>query len=499
MYFYSKYKKQLKLAFFLVIFLLVICCIIARYINLNADFPRGVSSSGDLYTDEGGYARNSIAYTITGKLYVTGDFNSVVNCPVLPIIQILIFKIFGMSFVSARTINATFGVLIIILMFLFMKKYKNIYTALLCILLLSTNFLFFSFNRIALLETPTVFFAFLSTYLIYRADNKYPIRYAVFAGISASLCILTKFSGSFIIPIILYILIVKKTDLKTKLHQLIAGILTVMSVMAVYFATLVKPYYKDFVYFNSGQLSSNLKHTLGDYIQYFKLGIIRLSCVEGKIFRSPHVIYVLAVLVILMLFIKSFRKDIIYVVSIIWILLYEIELAIHDYFPERYYVVFIVPIIMIVGCIWNYIYVNKRTKILAVIFSIFIILLGGYNFTKIVKYTLNPTFSYYNISEDIKKIINTSDSPNKIIMGQEANTISIQNHVFAVNNLWGTYNLDNRIKLYRPSFYLTMPGLKMETETLEKYYNIELIKEYDVFNNYYTGEPVSLYRLIRKQ
>lgn len=143
MYFYSKYKKQLKLAFFLVIFLLVICCIIARYINLNADFPRGVSSSGDLYTDEGGYARNSIAYTITGKLYVTGDFNSVVNCPVLPIIQILIFKIFGMSFVSARTINATFGVLIIILMFLFMKKYKNIYSPFVYFIIIYQFFILF--------------------------------------------------------------------------------------------------------------------------------------------------------------------------------------------------------------------------------------------------------------------------------------------------------------------------------------------------------------------
>ncbi len=495
---YNKYRKQIEVIICMILLSIIAVSIIGRFVNLNADFPKSMDWSGDLYTDEGGYARNAIAFILTGKWYVAGDFNSLVNCPVLPLVQIAVFKVFGMSFVSARAINASSSVLLILVVFLFMKKHKGFRTALLCTLILSTNFFFFSFNRLALLETPAVFFAFLSVYLISDRNKEFSITYTILAGLSATLCVLIKYSGVFVLPVLIYIIFSKETNLKNKIYQSLIGIMTFIASMVIYLIVLVRPYYNDFDYFNSGQLSSNLKCSMYQYLCFFKEAIKQMSCIESSVFRRPNLILISMIFLALLLLIKHFREDFVFVSSLIWILGYAIELSIHNYFPPRYYIILIVPYVLIIGCIWSYIFEFKSKKIIGLICAMIIVLISTHNFIKIIKYTLEPKFTYYNMSLDIAKIINADNSPNKTIMGQEANTVAIQSNTFAVNNKWGTYNLEKRIKVYNPGYYLSVPGLKMETNTLSKYYKIELIKKYDVFDNYYTGEPVCLYKLTKK-
>jgi len=82
--------------------LIIYLFVLLRFINLDADFPQGITTSAALYTDEGWYSNAAIYYIVTGNWYNPGDPNLIVNQPVGQIIQAVMFSSLGMSLSTAR-------------------------------------------------------------------------------------------------------------------------------------------------------------------------------------------------------------------------------------------------------------------------------------------------------------------------------------------------------------------------------------------------------------
>src|ERR1700710_1588577 len=77
-----------------------------RFFHLDADFPLGISWSGDLYTDEGWYANAAIRDIVSGEWYLPGDFNPAVTLPVGQLLQRAAFGVFGLGLIPARLTGA---------------------------------------------------------------------------------------------------------------------------------------------------------------------------------------------------------------------------------------------------------------------------------------------------------------------------------------------------------------------------------------------------------
>ena len=94
--------------------LIILFFVLLRFINLDADFPQGITTSAALYTDEGWYSNAAINYIISGNWYIPGHPNLVVNQPVGQIIQAIMFSILGMSLSTARLTIVLFFIFLII-------------------------------------------------------------------------------------------------------------------------------------------------------------------------------------------------------------------------------------------------------------------------------------------------------------------------------------------------------------------------------------------------
>ena len=113
---------------------------------------------------------------------------------------------------------------------------------------------------------------------------------------------------------------------------------------------------------------------------------------------------------------------------------------------------------------------------------------------------MNSIENRESMSEDIKTTINSQGEGDKVLLGLFANTISMATGIFSVEDRIGPESLSFRVERYSPTHYVSIGEMEAEIrEVLDPGYDIFLIKTYDVFNNYYTGEPVFFYELVRRE
>ena len=172
----------------------------------------------------------------------------------------------------------------------------------------------------------------------------------------------------------------------------------------------------------------------------------------------------------------------------------------YNYNPPSYYVSNAIPI-TVLNAIWiDYVlrkHVHRFVKCSILVLYIAFITTNIYN---IFTYMQSPKYSFLSMSKEIRRVISSEDNTS-ILMGGFANSISLANGVFSVNDDLGTENLDQKIKRYHPKYYVSM-GKYSESgrgNVLDRFYKVELISTFDVFDNYYNHKPVFFYRLRDKR
>jgi 4-amino-4-deoxy-L-arabinose transferase-like glycosyltransferase len=119
------------------------------------------------------------------------------------------FKFLGLGIIQARLVSVISGFLLLIFMYVIIKKIINEKTALCAMLLLACNPLFILSARMVRQEMMITFFGFLAiglAILSYKQKN----TYAFFAGFFAACAVLVHLNGLFIILAVLGIYTIKK-------------------------------------------------------------------------------------------------------------------------------------------------------------------------------------------------------------------------------------------------------------------------------------------------
>ncbi len=149
---------------------LVFLCVAVRLVALNADPSPWLSWSTGLYTDEGYYTLDARHEALFGTP-APGNFHDRLLSPLLSLLQQGVFAVFGTGLLQVRLLSVVFGLLTIWVFWLALRRAYDVRTADLGALFLGLAPPFALYNRLALQETPTVFWLVLAFALWVRSGR----------------------------------------------------------------------------------------------------------------------------------------------------------------------------------------------------------------------------------------------------------------------------------------------------------------------------------------
>ena len=98
-----------------------------HFVHLKADFPNHSPwMDWSKYTDEGWYGDAAIRHYQLGHWNVPGDFNPAAALPVWPALEMVVFRVTGVSLAAARALTvAVFGLSPGVLLWLLVRRWSS--------------------------------------------------------------------------------------------------------------------------------------------------------------------------------------------------------------------------------------------------------------------------------------------------------------------------------------------------------------------------------------
>lgn len=176
----------------------------AHFVHLSADLPnRTPWIDGAKTTDEGWYAGAAVHHFIDGHWYLPGSFNPAVSIPVWPAILAVWFQFTGVGMVPARVLMLLFYAASLFFMCLLVRRYSPGPAWAAALLLMAVNPYCFVFDRLSILEPLVVFWLLFALWIADRTSLEATARHLLL-GVVVVLMVLTKTTGAFLVPAILY-------------------------------------------------------------------------------------------------------------------------------------------------------------------------------------------------------------------------------------------------------------------------------------------------------
>jgi hypothetical protein len=194
-----------------------------------------------------------------------------------------------------------------------------------------------------------------------------------------------------------------------------------------------------------------------------------------------------------------FRANVLARTSAIWVLAFWLMLSVTSYQPSRYFVVVLVPLVMLFGVAMAQIgdvFSTRRSATAVRVAVVGCVLV--YNAARIAEYLRHPMHSFAHMAREVGDIVNSASTSRQpgALLGTMAASVSLESGITAISPEYGTRNLETRIATDCPTYLITLqaPG-EDEDRALSSDYVIEPVKEYRVFGNYFEHRPVRLSRL----
>jgi 4-amino-4-deoxy-L-arabinose transferase-like glycosyltransferase len=475
----------------LVIIALLLGLALIRIVNLEADFPPGINWSGDLYTDEGIYTSAALEHSTTGQWYRPNDYSAAVSQPVGHLVHRLVFALFGTSLFAARLTIILCFIQILILFYLLSSRFANEMTAFVVAGLLVTNFYLFAFSRLAILDYIMVYFIVVAL-AIALLSPKITYSTVILAGVCLALATLTKYSAIVGIPPILYIIWARTptNGIKQRVFMMAIPGIVCLSLVFLYLAWAKTQYPLDFQNFQDA-LSLRSETSL------IRILLNPLRALRAAA-QNDYLIAIVAFVFIpfSLLKIPSYRSSLWVQALCIWIVAYFLLLSTLNYHPPRYFIMFTLPMVALVGIALTTLFHNSQHRALRILAPALIALLLGLNLYRVTAYLLQPEFTFVNMARDVARIMrqDSSEAEPRLI-GNFAASLSLANGIPYVNLGFSNRPLSLRVATYHPTHLIVLRDELDFVKELEEWYSLEPLQSWDVFHNYKEGQPVELYKL----
>lgn len=469
--------------------------ILLRIFHVEADFPSGITWSGVLYTDEGWYSNGAIHKYLLNQWYLPGDFNPIVNMPVFHLIQFGMFRIFGLSIITARMTVVVFTLFSFLIVYQFVRKTSTRLTANLVLLLLSVNFFLFAYSRLAILEIPMTCLAMLSIVLANGFSNRYPTTMSVVSAAVLLLAIFVKPTAIFMLPPLLFVISTREGALSRRVRNCFFVLLVVGGGILGHYWIGMRWFRSDYMYFTSLNISSRISFHISTIVKNALQIIWQMRMMETTVVVT---LFMLLPITLVVGKIKSRLLNI----ALVWMGSYIALLSLTAYHPPRFFLPLIIPVIIIFSVIiTHYLHASSTRRLAQYGVVILCALIIMSNMIRNLGYIRSLQYSFVNMGKHIQERLKSYGTEHILIVGHFADSISLLTQIPGMNSHLGTGDLAWRLRAYQPLYYITLGEARsdtLESKTLQTYYDMDLVSSYDVFGNYYGGKKVYLYALKNK-
>jgi hypothetical protein len=469
-----------------------------HFVHLSADFPNNSPwVDWSKYTDEGWYGDAAIRHYLTGHWYWKGDFNPAVALPMWPAMELVWFKFTGVSAASARSLTVlVFGFTLLVFDRL-IERHTRPHTARggaalaapIAAVLLCSNTLLFVFERMAILEPLLIA---LTTLALLTASHLHTV--AVRARLLPSLAlaallpamVLTKTTAICLFPAVFYMVWARAgyrflPALKMSILPALGG----LGLWCAYFFGFVRPHYlADYRYLFSANAYTGIEleplakvvlNTLGDgnwmgrglYLSFFAVIALALFW-RPRLFANPLVPTLL-----------------------LWIAGYYAFLAYHNNLQPRYYIVVAVPIAVLVALGIDsfrhpvHLPASTSSRLTGNLFAAaVVVLIAAPGVAREIGFLLNPTYEFRNAALSIQQIVLAEPNHSHLILSISGSDITLMTGLPSIDDDFGTLELADRVKLYRPGWFVTWNEVEDDkADALSPYFHLQRVAEFPVMDD----------------
>jgi 4-amino-4-deoxy-L-arabinose transferase-like glycosyltransferase len=457
--------------------------------HLLADFPNH-SPWMDYakYTDEGWYGNAAIRYTLTAHWYLHGDFNPAVVLPVWPLLLAGVFHFTGVSLAADRSLALVFFGLDLLLAYCVVRSQAERWAALLAVTLLATSPFLWAFSRLAILESPLIFFLLLSWLLalrLARAQVRRQTPLLVGIGLLAFAMILTKTTAIFLIPSTLFLVARAGAGRRNIVRCL--GICAAGAALpwCAYYFLAVRPHYRvDYRYLfeaNHWPQPDTFTGWLGAF----------WWALHGCLWISPALCVVAGALLLFALrrpagpalvvtssaqrpLHSALYSDPLTFASLLAIAGYVAFIGWHNSPQPRYYEVVIYPLCFLVSLGTADLLSRRRAPVLrfcgvaALAAAAAIAAIGVF---RIAAYLRHPQYTFLDAARGVARYIDQHPGPRRLLLSISGDNIELITGMPAICDDYGTWDLPYRIRQYEPGWYAAWndidPGSLSDIESLD--------------------------------
>jgi len=461
---YQKKSHNIMLVRILLIIAVVVLLafiILTRFSDINADPDVSISLLKGAYINDEGWKSGNAINKFLNDRWMCNDKNDILIWPVMPMLEYVSFKIFGISLFSLRFPSVVLSTLLILLLGIYifyncqkLDINKKLIILIVYLILSGTSYYLFIQGRIAFFDIPMSTFGFMSLLALDRAlrseERKRKYVYFILYGILTGLSMAVKTTGLifFITGLIILILriIIGRLDKKYNVRGFVFSFIVMISVTTFLLLLVNKVITSSYFttpwkyIFTPGVVCADqlrpfivMKNYLRFFTNYlilnnaalFLIGIVGLifilnnSLLHKKIRISDEIMLALAISSFL--FLGFFTPQ-----------------------AERYFVVLFIPLFYFISRFIRYVFLISLKSVFirkqpilrhSVLFLIFLVLFSNaWNMWKMENYLKKKQFSLQETAIAISKDIEEDSSLHSIqtphmMVGRKSSTLAVINHL----------------------------------------------------------------------
>lgn len=488
----------------IILILLFIGIFFIRFHNIEADTDISICHRGDSFiTDEGWKSGNAINKYLTGN-WICDKLNDIFIWPIIPLIQYISFKYAGLSLTAARMPSLIFSCIVVLMLLWIiirttMDWESKIMSVILFLFLISTNYYYFIFSRLAFLEIPMIAIGIAALLFFLKgieSQKKWlSWLYILACGILLGISVLTKTNGLiFALIIFLYAIfnwIVEKRKPKFQLYAVLFSIAVILIIgipliikKSIYPATSIPIQYifNSNIFFFKGFFPATV---FKNYLRFF----------TNPLILNNIGLFLLSILSMLIVISECLETKRISNLNKIFLAFFLSSFLVLGFFiaqASRYFVILLVPMIFFVSTLpVNFRnFINKNFKNIhrvtlvkhsGFIIISFVLLANVWNMWKLEDYIKNYNYSYISAARDIQKKVTTKIpgiNNNIVLYGDISSSIAL------ITGMKFSYKIPDKVK---SDIYI------ISDEELDSN-KLKLVREYNVFNRLCSGKILRLYK-----
>ena len=316
--------------------LVLLIALVVRLFQLSADMPLYISPCAD----EGIYVHNARNQVLFGE-WVLDDWNNMYISPIFNYFVYLSFSLFGVGFVQARLVSVAASLVTIWLVFACLKRRTGIKAALMAGLLLSVNYVYVAFGKMALMEPAMIMFMVLAMYFFLRGGGRGPFLFL--CGVCCSLAFITKNLAGFyfIVP---YAALFLGGRVSGKLRACSLVLAGQLSVISVWFFTWYLP--------NRGFIDLHNRIKIEERAPVSVAGALINA---AAMFRNPFfgmvpllsAAVLIGLLVVVLAVARRKRIGAVELYALLWLAANFACLSVFSWRPLRYFLSLLVPMVIL--------------------------------------------------------------------------------------------------------------------------------------------------------